>query len=364
MPPRKITARRAALAALVSLAAALALSCGGNNNNTANNSGAVRVQGAGATFPNPLYQKWLSEYKKVNPSASIDYQSVGSGAGVKQFTERTVDFGATDLAMTDDELKKAQGEVVHVPTALGAVVVTYNLAGVSQPLRFSPEVLAGIFLGEIKRWDDARVRADNPGAALPPADISVAYRAEGSGTSAVFTDYLSKVSAEWKEKVGASKTPRFPAGQGGRGNDGVTAIIKQQPNTIGYVELIYAEQNKLPVALIKNSAGNFVEPSLEAVAAAAAESVATTPEDLRVSITNAAGAPAYPISSYTYVLVYKDQTDAAKGKVLVDFLWWGLHDGTQFARALDFAPLPDQIRARAEAKLNSITSGGKTLRQG
>jgi phosphate transport system substrate-binding protein len=362
MSPEKLNARRALLVAICALFASLALACGGANNPTSNN-GAVRLQGAGATFPNPLYQKWLSEYKKVNSSASIDYQSVGSGAGVKQFTERTVDFGATDLAMTDDELKKVQGEVVHVPIVLGAVVVTYNLAGVAQPLRFSSEVLADIFLGKIKRWDDARIKADNPGASLPSADISVAYRAEGSGTSAVFTDYLSKVSAEWKDKVGASKTPKFPTGQGGRGNDGVTAIIKQQPNTIGYVELVYAKQNKLPVALIKNSAGNFVEPSLEAVTAAAAESVAATPEDLRVSITNAAGASAYPISSYTYVLVYKDQADAAKGKVLVDFLWWGLHDGTQFARALDFAPLPDEIRARAEAKLNSITSGGKTLRQ-
>jgi phosphate transport system substrate-binding protein len=363
--PKKTTARRTLVAALLSLCW-LAAACGGGGgaDNPAGGAGAVRLQGAGATFPNPLYQKWLSEYKKVNASASIDYQSVGSGAGVKQFTERTVDFGATDLAMTDDELKKVRGEVVHIPTVLGAVVVAYNLAGVSQPLRFSPEVLADIFLGKIRRWDDARIKADNPGASLPGADISVAYRAEGSGTSAVFTDYLSKVSAEWKEKVGASKTPKFPVGQGGRGNDGVTAIIKQQPNAIGYVELIYAKQNRLPVALIKNSAGNFVEPSLEAVTAAAAESVANTPEDLRVSITNAAGATAYPISGYTYVLVYKEQADAAKGKVLVDFLWWGLHDGAQFARALDFAPLPEQVRARAEAKLNSITSGGKALRQG
>jgi phosphate transport system substrate-binding protein len=265
--------------------------------------------------------------------------------------------------MTDDELKKAQGEVVHIPVVLGAVVVTYNLAGVAQPLRFSPEVLADIFLGKIKRWDDARVKADNPGASLPAADIGVVHRSDGSGTSAVFTDYLSKVSAEWKEKVGASKTPTWPAGQGGKGNEGVTGAIKQQPNSIGYVELIYAKQNQLPAALIKNAAGNFVAPSLEAVTAAAAESVAATPEDLRVSITNAAGAGAYPISSYTYVLLSKDQPDAAKGKALVEFLWWGLHDGTQFARALDFAPLPDEIRTRAEAKLNAITSGGKTLRQ-
>ena len=363
MPPRKMTARRAAAAALVSLAAALALSCGGgNNNDAANNTAAVRVQGAGATFPNPLYQKWLSEYRRVNPSSAIDYQSVGSGAGVKQFTERTVDFGATDLAMTDDELKKVQGEVVHVPVVLGAVVVTYNLAGVAQPLKFSPDVLADIFLGKIKRWDDARLKADNPGADLPAADIGVVHRSDGSGTSAVFTDYLSKVSPEWKEKVGVSKTPTWPVGQGGKGNEGVTGAIKQQPNSIGYAEMIYASQNKLPVALIRNSSGNFVEPSLEAVTAAAAESVAATPEDLRVSITNAAGATAYPISSYTYVLVYRDQADAAKGKALVDFLWWGLHDGTQFARALDFAPLPDEVRARAEAKLNSITSGGKPLR--
>ncbi|MDT7604503.1 MAG: phosphate transport system substrate-binding protein [Acidobacteriota bacterium] len=363
MPSQKLNARRALLFAAGALFAVLALACGGNSSTNNSGGGAVRLQGAGATFPNPLYQKWLSEYKKVNPSASIDYQSVGSGAGVKQFTERTIDFGATDLAMTDDELKKAQGEVVHIPTVLGAVVVTYNLAGVAQPLRFSPDVLADIFLGKIKRWDDARLKADNPGVSLPAADISVAHRSDGSGTSAVFTDYLSKVSPEWKSSVGVSKTPTFPVGQGGKGNEGVTAIIKQQPNTIGYVELIYAKQNHLPVAFIKNSAANFVEPSLDAVTAAAAASIASTPDDLRVSITNAAGASAYPVSSYTYILVSKDQADAAKGKALVDFLWWGLHDGTQFARALDFAPLPDEMRKHAEAKLNSITSGGKTLRQ-
>jgi phosphate transport system substrate-binding protein len=361
MLPQKLNARRAVVLAVCALFVSLALACGGGN--STNGGGAVRVQGAGATFPNPLYQKWLSEYKKVNANAAIDYQSTGSGAGVKGFTERTLDFGASDMPMTDDELKKVQGEVVHVPVVLGAVVVTYNLAGVAQPLKFSPEVLADIFLGKIKRWDDARIKADNPGVSLPAADMAVAHRSDGSGTSAVFTDYLSKVSPEWKDKVGVSKTPTWPVGQGGKGNDGVTAIVKQQPNAIGYVELIYAKQNHLPVALIKNAAGNFVEPSLDAVTAAAAESVATTPDDLRVSITNAAGANAYPISSYTYVLVAKEQRDAAKGKALVDFLWWGLHDGTQFAKALDFAPLPPEILKRAEAKLNSITSGGKTLRQ-
>ena len=322
----------------------------------------MRVQGAGASFPAPLYQKWLSEYKKTNASAAIDYQSTGSGAGVKQFSEGTIDFGATDQPMTDDELKKVQGEVVHVPTALGAVVVTYNLAGVSQPLKFSPDVLADIFLGKVTKWNDARIAADNAGAQLPDARIGVVHRSDGSGTSAVFTDYLSKVSPEWKEKVGTNKAPTWPTGQGGKGNEGVTGMIKQQPNTIGYVELVYARQAKLPVAMLKNASGNFVEPSLDAVAAAAAESVAATPEDLRVSITNAAGAQAYPIASYTYVLVTKDQKDAAKGKALVDFLWWGLHDGAQHARALDYAPLPAEILKRVEAKLNSISSGGKPLR--
>jgi phosphate transport system substrate-binding protein len=358
--PNKTTTRRALFVALISLCA-IASACGGASNST-NRAGAVRVQGAGATFPNPLYQKWLSEYKKVNPSASIDYQSVGSGAGVKQFTERTIDFGASDMPMSDDEIKKARGEVVHIPTVLGAVVVTYNVEGVAQPLRFSSDVLADIFLGKIKHWDDARIRADNAGVNLPAAEIAVVHRSDGSGTSAVFTDYLSKVSAEWKEKVGVSKTPTFPVGQGGKGNEGVMGAIKQQPNTIGYVELIYAKQNHLPVALIKNAAGNFVEPALDAVTAAAAESIASTPDDLRVSITNAAGASVYPISSYTYVLLSKDQPDAAKGHALVDFLWWGLHDGTQFAKDLDFAPLPEEMRRRAEAKLNSITSGGKPLR--
>ena len=355
--------RRAALAMVCALAAAFSSACGAGGG-ASPSAPAVRLQGAGATFPNPLYQKWLSEYRKVNPAASIDYQSTGSGAGVKQFTEGTIDFGATDMAMTDDELKKVAGPVVHVPTVLGAVAITYNLAGVSQPLLFSPDVLADIFLGKIKRWDDARIRADNPGAALPSTDIAVVYRSDGSGTSAVFTDYLSKVSPEWKQRVGMSKTPAWPAGQGGKGNEGVTGVIRQQPNTIGYVELAFATQAKLPVALIKNGAGNFVAPTLDAVTAAAAESVATTPEDLRVSITNAAGAGAYSIASYTYVLVNLEQKDAAKGKALVDFLWWGTHDGQRVTKdpQYPYAPLPAEIVRRVESKLNSITSGGRPLR--
>jgi len=327
-----------------------------------NTGGEVRLQGAGATFPNPLYQKWLSEYGKLNANVKIDYQSIGSGGGIKQIQARTVDFGASDAPMSDAELKASPAELIHIPTVLGAVALTYNLQGVPKPLRFSPDVIADIFLGKITKWNDPRIKADNADASLPSAEITVVHRAEASGTSFVFSDYLSKVSADWKQKVGADKSPNWPVGQGGKGNEGVTGQIKQQPNTIGYVELAYAVQNKLPVALVKNASGVFVEPSVDAVTAAAAASAATTPDDLRVSITNANGAGVYPISSYTYILAYKAQSDATKGKTLVDFLWWGIHDGEQFARDLQYAPLPDEIIKRAEAKINSITAGGKPLR--
>jgi phosphate transport system substrate-binding protein len=323
----------------------------------------VSLNGAGATFPNPLYQKSLTEYEKVHANLRIDYQSIGSGGGIKQLKEQTVDFGASDSPMKDEDLKAAPGEILHIPTVLGAVVITYNLAGVNQPLRFSSEVVADIFLGKITKWNDARIAADNPGVNLPANDLTVVHRSDGSGTSAVFTDYLSKVSAEWKEKVGSGTSPSWPVGLGGKGNEGVTGQVKGTPNTVGYVELAYAVQNKLPVALIKNAGGNYVEPSIDSVTAAAAASAGTMPDDLRVSITNATGAQAYPIASYTYILVYKDQKDAAKGKALVDFLWWGLHDGENFAKDLLYAPLPADIVKRAEAKINSITAGGTALRQ-
>jgi phosphate transport system substrate-binding protein len=324
--------------------------------------GNVQLQGAGATFPNPLYQKWLSEYGKLHTNVKIDYQSVGSGAGIKQIKEGTIDFGASDSPMKDEDLKSAPGELLHIPTVLGAVVLTYNLSGVTQTLKFSPDVVADIFLGKIKKWSDPRIAADNAGVKLPAADITVVHRSDGSGTSAVFTDYLSKVSAEWKEKVGTGTSPSWPVGIGGKGNEGVTGQVKNTPNTIGYVELVYAVQNKLPVAHVKNAAGSFVEPSIDAVTAAAAASVATTPDDLRVSITNAVGANVYPISSYTYILVYKSQKDAAKGKALVDFLWWGIHEGEAFAKELQYAPLPAEIVKRAEQKINSVTAGGAALR--
>src|SRR5215213_1784071 len=332
------------------------------NNNGGSGSGSVTLQGAGATFPAPLYQKWLSEYGNLHSNVKIDYQSIGSGGGIKQLKEQTVDFGASDAPMSDADLTSAPGEVVHIPTVLGAVVITYNLEGVNQPLRFSPEVIADIFLGKIKKWNDPKISADNPGVALPTPDIVVVHRSDGSGTSAVFTDYLSKVSTEWKEKVGSGTSPNWPTGIGGKGNEGVTGQVKNTPNTIGYVELAYAVKNNLPVAHIKNAGGNFIEPAIDAVTAAASAIAANMPDDLRVSITNAAGPQAYPISSYTYILLYKDQRDATKGKALVDFLWWGIHDGEGFAKDLQYAPLPADIVKRAEGKINSVTANGTALR--
>ena len=345
--------------ALLVLVAAIGCNPGGTGGGA---NGSVSLQGAGATFPNPLYQKWLSEYGKAHANIKIDYQSLGSGAGIKQLKEQTVDFGASDAPLKDEDIKTFSGEVVHIPTVLGAVVITYNLAGISQPLQFSPDVIADIFLGKIKKWNDPRIVADNAGVTLPATDITVVHRSDSSGTSAVFTDYLSKVSPEWKEKVGAGVSPSWPTGIGGKGNEGVTGQVKNTPNTIGYVELAYAMQNKLPAAQVKNQGGNFIEPTIDTVTAAAASFAATTPEDLRVSITNAPGAQVYPISSYTYILVYKDQKDAAKGKALVDFVWWGIHDGQSFAKDLHYAPLPADIAKRAEAKIKSITHGGSPLK--
>ena len=353
-----VSKRSFQLVAWFSLVVFLLASFACNNNG----SGSVILQGAGATFPAPLYQKWLSEYGNLHPNLKMDYQSIGSGGGIKQIKEQTVDFGASDAPMTDEDLKSAPGEIVHIPTVLGAVVITYNLESMKQPLRFSSDVIADIFLGKIKKWNDPKIGADNPGVTLPTNDITVVHRSDGSGTSAVFTDYLSKVSPEWKEKVGAGVSPSWPTGIGGKGNEGVTGQVKNTPNTIGYVELAYAAKNKLPVAHIKNAAGSFIEPTIDAVTAAAAASAANMPDDLRISITNAAGPQAYPISSYTYILVYKNQKDAAKGKAIVDFLWWGIHDGENFAKELLYAPLPADVVKKAEAKINSVTANGTALR--
>jgi phosphate transport system substrate-binding protein len=362
MPLSKKTSQLLICLALV-VSFGLMPSCsGGGNGGPGSSGGSVSLVGAGSTFVNPLFQKWLSEYGKLTPSVKIDYQSIGSGGGIKQIQAQTVDFGASDAAMKDEDLKAAPGPIVHIPVVLGAVVVTYNLPAMAQPLHFAPDVIADIFLGKIKKWNDPRIKADNSGVNLPNLEITVVHRSDGSGTSAVFTDYLSKVSPEWKEKVGTGTSPSWPVGLGGKGNEGVTGQVKQTPNTIGYVELAYAVKNNLPVGLVKNKSGSFVTPSFETVTAAAAESVATTPDDLRVSITDPSGAATYPISSYVYVLVYKEQKNADKGKALVDFLWWGIHDGENFTRDLQYASLPAEIVKRAEVKINSITAAGKPLR--
>ena len=325
-------------------------------------SSEVRLQGAGATFPNPIYQKWFSAYNQSHPNLKFDYQSIGSGGGIKQISERTVDFGGSDAPMKDDDLKAAKGEILHIPTVLGADVITYNLPGIATELKLTPEAIAGIFLGNIKHWNDPQIASANTGVNLPSSEIVVVHRSDGSGTTFVFTDYLSKVSAAWKEQVGVGASVNWPAGLGAKGNEGVTGQVKQTPNSIGYVELIYAEQNKLPYASVKNSAGEFARPTLDSITAAAAGAATQMPDDLRISITNPSGAAAYPIASFTYLLVYKEQQDQAKGKALVDFLWWAIHDGEQMAKDLLYAPLPPEVVKKAEAKINSITFQGKALR--
>ncbi|NNE67689.1 MAG: phosphate ABC transporter substrate-binding protein PstS [Pyrinomonadaceae bacterium] len=333
---------------------------------TGSGGGPVGLQGAGASFPKPIYEKWMNEYGKIKKDIRIDYQSVGSGAGQKAILSGTADFGASDDPMKDEDLKKADGDLLHIPTVLGAVVLTYNLEGVKEPLKLTPDTIAGIYLGEIKKWNDPKLAADNEGVELPDAEISPVYRADSSGTTAVFTDFLSKTSEDFKEKVGPSKQPNWVqgVGVGAKGNDGVMGQVKNTPNTIGYVEIAFAKENKLPAALVKNKAGNFVEASIANVSAAAQGSAESMPDDMRMKITNAEGDNAYPISSYTYILAFKDQKDAAKGKALVDFLWWALHDGSQYAEKLHYAPLPDAVLKKVEAKIDTIESGGKKLRTG
>ncbi len=358
---KRTLASRLAIALLaVSLSALTFVGCSGTAGGP-DAGGEIRLTGAGATFPNPIYQKWFSEYNKMHPNLKFDYQSIGSGGGIKQISEQTVDFGGSDAPMTDDALQKAPGELLHIPTVLGAVVITYNLPSVTTDLKLTPEAIAGIFLGKITKWNDPAITATNPDAKLPGDTITSVHRSDGSGTSFVFTDYLSKVSPEWKAGPGAGVSVAWIGGVGAKGNEGVTGQVKQTPNSIGYVELVYAEQNKLPVAEIKNSSGDFIKPTLESITAAAAGAAGQMPEDLRVSITNAPGQAAYPISSFTYILVYKDQKDQAKGKAVADFLWWAIHDGEGMAKDLTYAPLPTEVVKKAEQKINSITFQGKPL---
>ena len=326
---------------------------------SARGGGSVDLTGAGATFPYPLYSKWFSDYA-AKTGVKINYQSIGSGGGIRQLSEGTVDFGASDSPMKDDEIAKAKGgKVLHIPTVLGAVAVTYNVPELTEPLKLSGDVLADIFLGKITKWNDARIASLNPGSALPAKDILVVHRSDGSGTSFIFTDYLSAVSPTWAKAPGKGKEVQWPVGLGGKGNEGVAGQVKQTPGTIGYVELAYAKQNKLPVAAIRNAAGQFVVPSVEGATAAAA-GVAEKLDantDYRISIVNAPGATAYPISSFTWLLVYENQTDAAKGKKIVDFVRWALTEGEKSAASLDYAPLPAAMVTQLDQRLNSIKVG-------
>jgi phosphate transport system substrate-binding protein len=327
----------------------------------------AKLTGSGASFPDPIYQTWIKNYKAVAPNVEINYQSVGSGQGRKDFFGAVTDFGGTDKYASNTELKAAtdpttgtlKTDVLHIPTVLGSVVATYNLPGLDK-LQFSGETLAGIFMGTITAWNDPKIAADNPGVTLPDTEITVAHRSDGSGTTSIFTNYLSSVSADWKSKVGAGDTVQWPVGQGGEKNPGVAAIVQQTEGGIGYVELIYAVANKLPVPAIKNATGKYVVPSIESTSAAAAGFLSKTPDDLRVNIVNPPeGDTAYPIAGYTWILVTKDQKDEAKAQALTDFLYWGLTDGTEAAKALGYAPLPDSVREKAIAKLGEVMVNGK-----
>ncbi len=324
---------------------------------------AVTLTGAGATFPYPLYSKWFDVYQQA-AGTRINYQSIGSGGGIQQITQRTVDFGASDAPMTDEQLAAAPGQLLHIPTVIGAVVVTYNLPGIDKPLKLAPDVLADIFLGTITRWNDPRLVQANPDLALPETSIVVVRRSDGSGTTNIFTDYLSAVSPAWKQRVGKGTSVNWPVGLGGKGNEGVTGQVKQTPGAIAYVELAYAAQNKLPYAAIRNQAGQLVEPTIESTTAAAAGAAGSMPEDLRVSIVNPPGEKSYPIAGFTYLLVYQEQSDQAKGRALVDFLAWALRDGQPYARDLLYAPVPAEVVQKAEAKVNGITFQGQPLRKG
>jgi len=312
------------------------------------------INGAGATFPYPLYSKWFTEYAKVDPSAKFNYQSIGSGGGIKQITAQTVDFGASDKFLSDAELAAAPGKLIHIPTVMGAVVVTYNIPGVAKGLKLAPELLSEIYLGKITKWDDPKLVAANKGIKLPNQPIIVVHRSDGSGTTSIFTDYLSSVSPEWSQKVGKGASVKWPVGLGGKGNEGVAGQIKTTKYTIGYVELAYAVENKLPYASLKNRSGAFVEPSIKSTSAAAAGAAKSMPADYRISLVNQPGKDAYPVVGFTWLLVYEQQKDAAKGKKLVEFLNWQLKQGQKMAAPLLYAPLPANVAKMVEKTIKSI----------
>ena len=345
----------------VTLCAATFAACGGGTQPASSGAAAtapaaqtLQINGAGATFPYPIYSKWFAEYNKLHANVQLNYQSIGSGGGIRQVTNQTVFFGATDGPMTDEQLKAAPGAILHLPTVLGAVVPVYNVPGVEGDLKFSGQVLADIILGKVKKWNDPALVKLNPGAKLPATDITVVHRSDGSGTTFIFVDYLSKVSPEFKMKVGVNTSVNWPTGVGGKGNEGVAGLVAQTPGSIGYVELIYALQNKMSYGAMQNAAGEFVKASVESVTAAAGAASAAMPADFRVSITNAAGPGVYPISSFTWVLLYQDPKDKAASKAMVDFMRWALTDGQAFASDLGYAKLPDAVVKLEQAALDTI----------
>jgi phosphate transport system substrate-binding protein len=314
--------------------------------------GSLTINGAGATFPNPIYSKWFDEYQKSHPDIRINYQSIGSGGGVKQLSAQTVFFGASDGPMTDAQLQGAPAAILHFPTVLGGVVPVYNVEGVTQPLRFIGAVLADIYLGKITKWNDPAIAQINPGVKLPATDIVVVHRSEGSGTTYIFCDFLSKVSPDFKQKIGVSTAVNWPVGVGAKGNEGVSGLVRQTPGALGYVELIYALQNKMSYGSVQNKAGQFITASLESVTAAATG--VEMPDDFRVSITNPDAANAYPIASFTWMLFYQHPSDQARGKAMVEFMKWALADGQKFAPSLGYAPLPQAVVAKELQALTKI----------
>ena len=314
----------------------------------------VQINGAGATFPYPIYSKWFSEYNKLHPEVQINYQSIGSGGGIRQLINRTVFFGATDGPMTKDQLLAAPGTILHFPTVLGAVVPVYNIPGVDAELKFTGPLLADIFMGKVSKWNDAAITKLNPGVSLPGSDITVVHRSDGSGTTYIFADYLGKVSPDWKKTVGIATSVNWPTGVGGKGNEGVAGLVKQTPGAIGYVELIYALQNKIDFGTVQNMAGEFVRASLDSVTKAAAATKGKMPPDFRVSITNAPGAGVYPISSFTWLLFYESPKDKRAARVMTDFMRWALHDGQKYCADLGYAPLPEEVVAMEMEALKKI----------
>ena len=310
------------------------------------------INGAGATFPYPIYSKWFNVYSQSNPEVNFNYQSIGSGVGIKQITAKTVDFGASDGPMTEDQLAEAPGRIYHIPMVMGADVVSYNVAGVEQGLKLTPDVIADIFLGKITKWNDSRITSQNPSMSLPNEDIIVVHRSDGSGTTYIWTDYLSSISSEWKSKVGKGTSVNWPTGLGGKGNEGVAGIIKQTQGSMGYIELSYAIKNNLPYASIQNKSGNFIEPSLESTSKAADGVV--IPDDFRVSLVNGSNEEAYPIAGFTWLLIYKNMDNATKGKAIVDFIKWAVHEGQEYTADLHYAALPANVIEMIDQKLEQV----------